>query len=132
MQVDWLLLQESKVFEKQKWQLNFDSVATSVERKLKRKFSLEAERSVFFKFRKWKTFTECWLSSLPSSNSFDVDQILLKHVSDANFEPIFLPFWFYAKSILADFRRSKSVLTILEVLKFDFWKSFRIENVKKS
>ena len=44
-----------------------------------------------------------------------------------------LPFWFYVKSILADFRRSKTdILTILEALNFDFWKSYTLENVKNS
>ena len=35
------------------------------------------------------------------------------------------------KSILADFRRSKSAfLTILEALNFDFWKNVTLENVE--
>ena len=43
----------------------------------------------------------------------------------------FLQLWFYVKSILVDFRRSKTaVLTILEALNFDFWKNFTLENVK--
>ena len=46
---------------------------------------------------------------------------------------IFLPLWFYVKSIVADFRRSKTaVLTILEAMTFDFWKNFMLENVKNS
>ena len=37
------------------------------------------------------------------------------------------------KSILADFRRSKTaVLTILEDLTFKFWKNFTLENVTTS
>ena len=44
---------------------------------------------------------------------------------------IFLPFRFYVKSILADFRRSKSAfLTILEALNFDFWKTVTLEMSK--
>ena len=40
---------------------------------------------------------------------------------------IFLALWFYVKSILADFRRSKTAnLTILEALNFDFWKYFTL------
>ena len=35
------------------------------------------------------------------------------------------------KSILADFKRAKSVvLTILKALNFKFWKDFSLENVK--
>ena len=46
---------------------------------------------------------------------------------------IFLPIWFYVKSILVDFRRSKTaILTILKVLNFDFWKNFTLEIVKDS
>ena len=45
---------------------------------------------------------------------------------------IIQPFWFYVKSILADFRQSKTViLTILKALNFVFWKYFTLENVKK-
>ena len=44
---------------------------------------------------------------------------------------IFLPLWFYVKSILADFRRSKTVvLTILQALNFDFWKNLTLEMSK--
>ena len=44
---------------------------------------------------------------------------------------IFLSVWFYVKSILADFRRSKTaVLTILEAMNFEFWQFFTLENVK--
>ena len=40
---------------------------------------------------------------------------------------IFLSLWFYVKSILAEFRRSKNaILTILEALDFDFWKNLII------
>ena len=44
---------------------------------------------------------------------------------------IFLPLWLYVKSILADFRRSKTgiLLTIWESLAFDFWKNSILENV---
>ena len=46
---------------------------------------------------------------------------------------IMLWLWFYVKSILADFRRSRTaVLTIMEALNFDFWKNFTLENVKSS
>ena len=46
---------------------------------------------------------------------------------------IFLSLWFYVKSILADFRRSKTaILTILEALNFDFWKNLTLEKVKDS
>ena len=46
---------------------------------------------------------------------------------------IFLQLHFYVKSILTDFRRSKSaILTILEALNFDFWKNFTLENVLRS
>ena len=41
---------------------------------------------------------------------------------------IFMPLWFYVKSILADFRKLKTgVLTILVALKSDFWKNFTLE-----
>ena len=38
---------------------------------------------------------------------------------------------FYVKSILVDFRRSKTAVeTILEALNFDFWKNFTVEILK--
>ena len=46
---------------------------------------------------------------------------------------IFLPLWFYVKSILAHFRRSKTaVWTILKTLNSNFWKNYTLENVKSS
>ena len=39
-------------------------------------------------------------------------------------------FWFYVKSILADFRRSKNAfITTLNTLNFDFWKPSHLKNV---
>ena len=44
---------------------------------------------------------------------------------------IFLPFWFYVKSILVDFRRSKTAtLTVLNALKFNFGRNFPLKNAK--
>ena len=46
---------------------------------------------------------------------------------------IFLPLWFYVKSVLTDFRRSKPVvLTVFEALNFDFWKKFTLINFQMS
>ena len=43
---------------------------------------------------------------------------------------IFLSLWFYVKSILADFWRSKTTIsTILEALNFDFLKNFTLEDI---
>ena len=43
----------------------------------------------------------------------------------------FLQLWFFVKSILADFRRSKTaVLTILEAFWFALWRYFTLESVK--
>ena len=46
---------------------------------------------------------------------------------------IFLPLWFYVKSILADFRRSKTAVFIsLKALNFDFWKILFLKTSKVS
>ena len=45
---------------------------------------------------------------------------------------IFMPLWFYVKSILAVFIRSKTgVLTILKALNFHFWKKFHTWKCQK-
>ena len=44
---------------------------------------------------------------------------------------IFLPLWICVKSIVADFRRSKTaILTISVALNFEFWKFLTFSNVK--
>ena len=46
---------------------------------------------------------------------------------------IVLPLWFHVKSIIADFRMSKTAnKTILEALNFDIWKFFTLEMSKIS